>query len=133
MSVRQEPTKAQPSHDAKIQFWVVAVLGIPAAVVAWTWYGFSFSEAQTEQGKALAAGSTMAGFAEVVGGIPLILAHTFGLVALLMLGWKGFRWPGVAVAIVAVLISSAIGIGVGQLLFKGQLFHLGINNDTYVP
>lgn len=128
-----ESTRYSPSRGARIAFWVVAGLGIPTAAITWIWYGLVQFEAQTEQGKALKAGTTMAGFAEVWGGVPLVLAHVVGLVMLVVLGWKGYRARGVALAVVAVLISSVIGIGVAQLLWGGELFQLGINNDTYVP
>ena len=75
------------SQGAREGFGAVASLGIIASVVAWSWYGFAQFEAQTEQGKAIAAGTTMAGFAEVVGGVPLIVAHLLGLAVLSVLGW----------------------------------------------
>jgi hypothetical protein len=68
---------------------VAASLGVIASAIAWVWYGFAHFEAQTEQPKALSAGTTMAGFAEVIGGvIPLVLAHLLGLALLLVLGWR---------------------------------------------
>lgn len=135
MTVTGTPHRAQPqtSRAARVGFWVVAVLGPLAAAVAWSWYGFAQAEAQSEQGKALAAGTTMAGFGEVFGGVPLVLAHIVGVVALGLLGWMGYRGRGIAFALVAVLIASLIGIGVAQWLYGGQLFELGINNDTWVP
>jgi hypothetical protein len=109
------------------------VLGIFASAVVWFWYGFAQMEAQTEQGKALAAGTTMAGFAEVTGGVPLVLAHLLGLALPLTLGWKGYRTRGIPLAILAVAVASVIGILFAQLLWQGQLFELGINNDTFIP
>lgn len=125
--------KTQPSRGMGIGFIVVAVLGVPTAAVAWTWYGLAQFEAQSEQGKALAAGTTMAGTGEIMGGVPLVLAHLVGLVTLLVLGWKGERGRGIALAILAVVIASLVGIGIAQLLWEGQLFQLGINNDVHVP
>jgi hypothetical protein len=133
MTLPQVTTRTPSSRGARIGFWVVAALGVPAAAVAWTWYGFAQFEAQTEQSKALAAGTSMAGFGEALGGVPLALAHLVGIVTLLVLGWSGYRGRGIVLAIAAVLISSAIGIGGAQLLWAGELFQLGINNDTYVP
>lgn len=126
-------SEPQTSRGARAAFWPLASLGIIASIVAWSWYGFAQFEAQTEQGKALSAGTTMAGFAEVVGGIPLVVAHLLGLALLLALGWKGYRERGIAFALVAVAVASAIGVVVAQLLWAGQLFQLGINNITYVP
>src|SRR6478735_1764861 len=131
--MQQAATKPSTSRWAPTAFWVVALLGIPAAAVVWSWYGFAQLEAQTEQGKALAAGTTMAGFGEVLGGVPLLLAHLVGLIALPLLGWLAYRGRGIALAVLAVCVASAIGVGIAQALFAGELFQLGINNDTYVP
>jgi hypothetical protein len=135
MTVTGTPHRAQPqtSRAARARFWVVAALGPLAASVAWAWYGVAQEEAQSEQGKALAAGTTMAGFGEVFGGVPLVFAHVAGVVALGLLGWMGYRARGIGFAFVAVFIASLIGIGVAQWLYGGELFELGINNDTGVP
>lgn len=61
---------------------MVAGLGVPAATIAWIWYGLVQFEAQTEQSKAVSARTTMAGVAEVWGGFPLVIAHVVGLVTL---------------------------------------------------
>ncbi|MGM1017455.1 MAG: hypothetical protein ACQEW8_07960 [Actinomycetota bacterium] len=131
-------TQPRPASDlrvrgARIAFWVVAPFGVLAAAVAWNWYALAQFEAQSEQSKALSAQTTMAGFAEVWGGVPLVLAHIVGLATLLVLGWKGYRDRGIGLAIAAVFIASVAGIGVAQLLWDGQLFQLGIDNDVYVP
>jgi len=82
----------------------------------------------------LSAGTTMAGFGELFGGIPLVLAHFVGLAVLLTLGWWAYGRSGSAWAVVAVAVASVIGIGIAQLLWGGQLFELGIDNyDRYVP
>lgn len=127
-----------PARDARLRgprtaFWVVASLGVPAAVVAWNWYALAQFEAQSEQSKALSAQTTMAGFAEVWGGVPLVLAHIVGLVTLLILGWKRYRGRGIALAVGAVCTASVVGIAIAQLLWAGELFQLGIDNDVYVP
>ena len=75
----------------------------------------------------------MAGFAEVIGGVPLILAHLIGLILLLVVGWWAYGKRGIALAIVAVIVASGIGIIVAQILWGGELFQLGINNNTYIP
>ncbi len=122
------------SRGGGVSFWIVAALGLVASSIAWTWYGFAQFEAQSEQGKALSAGTTMAGFGELLGGLPLALAHFVGIATLAVLGWHAYRGRGMVLAIVAVLITSAIGIGVAQLLWAGELFQLGINNkETIVP
>jgi len=131
-NVRVTPS-TQTSYGAGNQFWGVATLAVPMLAIAWLWYGFAQFEAQTEQGKALAAGTTMAGFAELLGGVPLVIAHMVGLVALGVPGWKGYRGRGIVYAILAALIAFGIGIGVAQLVWAGELFQLGINNNTFVP
>lgn len=125
---------ATPSRGSRAGFWSVAVLGIPAAAIAWTWYGFAQYEAQSEQGKALSAGTTMAGFGELFGGIPLVLAHGVGLAVLLTLGWFAHGRSGIVLSLVCVAAASVIGMGIAQLLWGGGLFELGIHGyDTAVP
>lgn len=121
------------SHGTRTGFWIVASFGVIASAVAWVWYGFAQFEAQTEQPKALSAGTTMAGFAEAVGGVPLVLAHLTGLILLLVLGWWSYGKRGIALAIVAVIVASGVGIVVAQILWGGDLFDLGTNNSTFVP
>ena len=76
----------------------------------------------------------MAGFAELIGGVPLVIAHLLGLVLLLLFGWWGYGKRGIALALVAFVGTSLIGIIVAQILFAGELFELGINNDPeFVP
>ncbi|KQZ85567.1 hypothetical protein ASD56_04425 [Microbacterium sp. Root166] len=128
------PAAAAPSDRDRTLFWVVAVLGIPAAVIAWNWYGFAQWEAQTEQPKALSADNTMAGFGEMFGGIPLVLAHFVGLAVLLTLGWAAYGRQGLLRAVIAVAVASVIGIAIAQIGWGGELFELGINNtDPFVP
>lgn len=132
VSVQIYPVR-RPGTGARIAFWVSAVLGFPVMALAWTWYGLAQFEAQTEQSKALSADTTMAGFAEVVGGVPLVLAHLIGLLLLVLFGWAGWRGKGVWFGILAVIIASVLGIAMAQILWAGELFELGINNDTWVP
>jgi hypothetical protein len=128
------PTESISDQKARRGFWVVASLGAVAAAIAWTWYGGAQFEAQSEQPKALSAGTTMAGFAELFGGVPLVIAHLLGLVLLLLFGWWGYGKRGIAMALVAFVGTSLIGIIVAQILFAGELFELGINNDPeFVP
>ncbi|WP_193750717.1 hypothetical protein [Leucobacter chromiiresistens] len=90
----------------------------------------SLVEEAHEQGKAEAAGRTMAGFAATVGGVPLVLAHVIGLVLLSRIGWRVWRGAGLAYAALAVAAASIVGIGVGQLLFGGNLFYTA---PVFVP
>lgn len=120
------------STIARGAFWLLAALGVIASAVAWAWYGFAKFEAQTEQPKALDADTTMAGFAEVIGVAPLVLAHLVGLVLLWGVGWRGYGTRGFALAIVAVMVASGLGIIVAQILWGGELFRLGIASNTPV-
>ncbi|MFF2274115.1 hypothetical protein ACFVTX_17705 [Agromyces sp. NPDC058136] len=125
------PIKADAAltgRSASTRFWVFAAWGILTATGAWLWYGLAQFESQSEQCKALAAGTTMAGFGELTGGIPLVLLHLLGLGALVPLGWRQDRWDGVMRAVIAVLVASVIGIGITQILLGGELFQLGVNN-----
>lgn len=111
-------------------FWAWAGACALVMATAWFWFGLSVSEEASEQGKAEAAGTTMAGFAATVGGVPLVLAHIVGLVLLSMIGWRTWRGAGLACAVLAVAAASLVGLGVGQLLFSGNLFYTA---PVFVP
>lgn len=119
-------TTAYVPERSATKFWIFASIGILVMVIAWCWYGFAQVEAESEQGKALTAGTTMDGFALTFGGIPLIAAHVIGLAILMPHGWQRWRLPGLVYGLVAVAVASVIGIGAGQLLFEGQLFEVGL-------
>lgn len=125
------PSEATRTHAAfLIWFWIVAALGPVAASTAWIWYGFAQEEAQSEQGKAISAGTTMAGFAEVLGGVPLVIAHLVGLIILAVLGRRALGWWGLLLALAAVVAASLVGVGAAQLLYGGELFELGIGHES---
>lgn len=119
-------TTAFVPERSATKFWLFAGIGILVIVFAWCWYGLAQLEAETDQGKALTAGTTMDGFALTFGGIPLIMAHVIGLAILMPLGWQRWRLPGLAYGLIAVVAASIIGIGAGQLLFGGELFEVGL-------
>lgn len=130
----QRPTAHVPrASTAKSNFWANFGLGFAAMFVAWNWYAYAQSDAQAEQPRALAANTTMDGFAELIGGVPLALAHLVGLGLLLSFGWRAWRWKGLALGAAAVLAVSLISIIVTQLFWGGELFELGIHNQTYQP
>ncbi len=68
--------------------------------------------------------------AAVVGGVPLVVAHMLGLVVLSMSGWRTWRGAGHVYALLAVAAASLVGLGVGQLLFEGNLFYTA---PVFVP
>lgn len=130
----QRPTAhVSRASTAKSNFWAYSGLGFAAMIVAWNWYAYAQADAQAEQPRALAANTTMEGFAELIGGVPLALAHLIGLGLLLTFGWRAWRWKGLAFAAAAVLAVSLISIIVTQLVWGGELFELGIDNQTYQP
>lgn len=114
-----DPQALAQSKGARVAFWVTAGLGAVARPIAWAGYGLAQEEAQSAQGKAVAAGTSMAGFAEVVGGVPLVLAHLIGLGVLLIFGWGDYRRRGVVLAIAAVGVASLIGVRFAQFLWAG--------------
>lgn len=59
-------------------FWTWTGAGVLAMAVAWLWLGLSIVEEASEQGKAEAAGTSMAGFTATVGAGPLAFAHLLG-------------------------------------------------------
>jgi hypothetical protein len=114
---------------------VLSVVGVVVMIVAWNWFGLAHEEEMTEQPKALAAGSTEAGFGAVVGGVPLVFAHLVGLVLLAIVAVRGRakRWTGFVYAVVAVALASGIGIVVAQVLWAGELFMMGVGAPGLVP
>lgn len=116
-------------------FWVLSVMGVIVMIIAWYWFGSAHEEEMTEQPKALAAGSTEAGFGAVVGGVPLVFAHLVGLVLLAIIAVRGRakKWTGFVYSIVAVALASGIGIGVAQVLWAGELFMMGVGAPALVP
>ena len=111
-------------------FWAWAGAGVLAMIVAWFWFGLSIAEEASEQGKAEAAGTTMAGFAASVGGVLLALAHVIGLVVLSVTGWRAWRGKGLVYAVLAVAAASLVGLIVGQVLYGGNLFNTA---PVFVP
>lgn len=105
-------------------FWTVAAIGTVVVCLAWFWYGLAFSEEMTEQCKAVMASSSMAGTGLLLGGVPLVIAHLAVLLPLLLIAAK-YRSPrrtGIIVAVVVVLVASALGIAVNELVWSGNLF-----------
>lgn len=94
-------------------------------VVAWFLLPLASLEEATEQGKALAAGTTMAGTTLVMGVVPLVLAHIIGFVLLCTVGAFGSvdRWLGVLRGAGAVVVASIIGLAVVSILTGGELVY----------
>lgn len=122
--------KSRRDHGLRAAFWAFAGVGVLALTVAWVWFGLALLEEATEQSKAEAAGTTMAGFAATFGGIPLALAHLTGIALLSVLGWLTWRGAGLAYAVLVVAAASLVGLGAAQLLFGGNLFYTA---PVFVP
>ncbi|RGE22397.1 hypothetical protein [Leucobacter sp. wl10] len=114
------------SGSARIAFWMLAGVGLIVMPIAWAWYGLTLYEEESEQGKALVAGTTMEGFAATFGLVPLVIAHAIGLGLLLYNGWRGWGGRGLAFGAAALVIASLAGLIFAQLLFGGDLFEMGI-------
>lgn len=123
------PVTHRGRSGSRAAFWICAGVGVFAMLVVWCWVGFAAYEEYSEQSKALAAGTSMEGFAAFVGGIPLAVAHGVGLMLLLPLGWRSWRIKGIFIALAAVVIASLAGMGLAQILFAGQLFGYG---ETFI-
>lgn len=124
------------TRAARHAFWNFAWIGILVLSAGWIWYGMAFEEEQSEQGKALSAGMTMAGTGMLLGGIPLILLHVIGLAILVTIAVRNRhpRWTGVLLAVVCVAVASLIGIAAGQLLYSGRLFEMSADHPVpFVP
>lgn len=119
---------AWPRRGATVGFWVAAVSGIVVMVVAWVWFGLSFSEEMTEQCKAVSASTSMAGTGILFGLVPLVVVHLAGAAVLGPLGSvaRADRRSGWVYAVCAVAVASLIGMIAAQLLFEGRLFSMGV-------
>jgi len=84
----------------------------------------------TEGCKSLAAGLSGSGLAAIVGGVPLVFVHIVFLVTLLAIGTRYHRrrGRGAVLAVIAVMVASAVGIGVNELLWMGELFTMSAEN-----
>ena len=112
-------------------FWILAFVGVPVMIGAWMLLPLASLEEATEQGKALAAGSTMAGTTLVMGVLPLVVVHLIGCALLCAIGWLGAASPrtGVLWGAAAVVAASAIGFVAVLWLSGGELIY----TPDYIP
>ena len=112
-------------------FGVLAIVGLPVMTAAWLLLPLASLEELTEQGKAVAAGTSMAGTTFLYGVLPLLLAHVVGLVILCTIGAAGRynRRSGLMLGIVAVAAQSIVGLTVTLIISGGQL----IATSNYAP
>ena len=112
-------------------FAILAAVGVPVMIGAWMLLPLASLEEVTEQGKAVAAGTTMAGTTLIFGVLPLVLAHLIGLGLLCTIGGRGRfdRWRGVLLGAAMVLVASAIGLVVVWAISGGELIY----SEKYIP
>ena len=98
---------------------------------AWMLLPLASLEEVTEQGKAVATGSTMAGTTLLFGVLPLVLAHLIGLGLLCSIGGAGRleRKRGALRGAAMVLVASGIGLAAAWVLSGGELIY----SYKYVP
>jgi len=125
-----EPSTGWRSGGAQAAFWIVAGIGVLALCSAWFWYGLAFFDEMTEECKSLAAGSSGSGFAAIVGGVPLVFVHIVFLAALMLISarYHASRARGAVLALVVIVVASAVGIAVNELLWTGELFTMSAEN-----
>lgn len=113
-------------------FWFLTVVGVLVMTGAWFLLALASLEEGTEQPKALAAGTTMAGTTLLLGVAPLVVVHIAGFALLCLVATTGRfdRARGVLWAGGAVAGASLIGLGVVLVLSGGQLIY---TPPEYVP
>lgn len=119
---------ATRSLGARVAFWVVATLGVALLVAAWGWLGLTQLDSGTEECKAVAAGSSMAGFTILTAGVPLLLCHTGVFAALFLIGRRAYRSSGTVLAIVITVTSSLIAVLIWQAVAPGFIFTGGLTS-----
>lgn len=125
------PTDGWKGSAYLVWFWILAIVGLIVMTGAWILLPLASLEEVTEQDKALAAGTTMAGTTLLFGALPLVVAHALGFLLLCSIGVQGRydRRLGFWLGVAAVLAASTVGLTVTLLLSGGQL----IAAHNYVP
>jgi hypothetical protein len=118
-------------RSSRIAFWTFTAIGVPATFAGWLMLVIASYEEVSEQGKAVAAGTTMAGTTFVLGVIPLVIVHFIGFVILCALGALGrlHRGKGALLGAAAVVGASLISLAVVLIIGGGHL----LASAEYVP
>lgn len=116
---------------SRSQFWIFAAIGVPATFVGWLILMLASYEEMTEQGKAVAAGTTMEGTTVMFGVIPLVIIHLIGFMTLCSLGALGrlHRGGGALLGAAAVVGASLVSLCIVLILGDGQL----LASSEFVP
>jgi hypothetical protein len=105
-----------------VLFWVLTIVGLPLLAGAWFLLPMASLVELTEQGKAAAAGTTMAGTTFLFGVLSLLAAHLVGILVLCSVGANGHhsRRTGLLVGLIAVAATSTVGLVVTLVISRGQ-------------
>lgn len=129
--MRTDPRPAR-SPGLAIAGWAAAsVFLIVLLAAGWVWCALAFEEEFSEESKAQAAGTTMAGLGATLGLIPVLVLHVLVLIGVFLAiraGWRGIVFS-VLVALVVVAVLSLPGFIAAQLLAGGSMFE----PPVYVP
>ncbi len=110
----------------------MAVVAVVIFAFAWIWCGMAYAEEFSEEPKAQAAGTTMAGWGLGWGLVPVLVFHGLvvigGIVALRDGGRRGVL-VSIVSALALVALVSLPGFVAVQLLFGGTMFE----PPVYVP
>lgn len=105
-----------------LPFVVLAVVAVVVLTAGWLWFAFAFFEEWSEQCKATAAGTTMAGTGAALGLAPLIALHVVMLLVLIGTARRGQAAPNIGLGLGATAVASASALLVAQLLSNGTVF-----------
>jgi hypothetical protein len=125
VSPAQVPERGWRNDIVAALFWLLTVVGVLMMTGAWFLLASASLEEGTEQPKALAAGTTMAGTTLWLGVAPLVFAHIAGFALLCLVATTGRfdRFRGVLWAGGAVVGASLIGLTVVLVLSGGELLY----------
>lgn len=106
----------------------MSLLGVVFLGAAWGWFGLAQLESVTEECKAAATGSTMAGFTILIGGVPLLLCHIGVFTALFFVGRPAYRSGATVLSVVILVTASLIAVLIWQATAPGFIFTGGATN-----
>ncbi|CAH0252081.1 hypothetical protein SRABI76_03268 [Microbacterium oxydans] len=127
-------TESRPARPIalRVAAWTLALLlSVILFAVAWAWCWLGFEEEFSEEGKAQAAGTTMAGWGLQFGLIPVLVLHALVLIGLFLAIRGGRRGVGLSLLIaLGILVAASLpGFVVVQVLSGGSMFE----PPVYVP
>jgi hypothetical protein len=121
MSV-DEAQQPAGSRAARVSFWTLGVLSVLFFAAAWFWVALAFGEEWSEEPKAQAAGTTVAGTGLWMALIPVLVVHVVACAVAAVLavgGWGAPVWRRILLAVPAVIIASLPGFLLWMLLSPG--------------